>query len=323
MWPTPTDRELRRYRWRGESFDTAGRHPRRNRLCRRRAAGPLRTLRVEFPRARGGGHGRCTRTDIPDARADAAEEKRVAALLQAAGHRGAGRAPLPHAFIWRAPPGADRARAGQQAQTTADGRSRERAGCAQSRAPDAWLAGTAGSQLPWVFATHRARGRAGFDDPSAGAASRGGSGAAAPCAPARARELLRQETRASSWRAARARRARSRQRRRVLVSLRNANVHVDEAQILHGIDLEVPPANAGWCTGRTARASHPAAHDLWRSCGGGGRQHHAPGIVPGVPLEKFKLRTAYVAPHLQTWHATENAGDRGGCLGPLRQHRAQ
>ena len=27
------------------------------------------------------------------------------------------------------------------------------------------------------------------------------------------------------------------------------------------------------------------------------------GIVPGVPLEKFKLRTAYVAPHLQTWHA--------------------
>ena len=27
------------------------------------------------------------------------------------------------------------------------------------------------------------------------------------------------------------------------------------------------------------------------------------GIVPGVPLEEFKLRTAYVAPHLQTWHA--------------------
>ena len=27
------------------------------------------------------------------------------------------------------------------------------------------------------------------------------------------------------------------------------------------------------------------------------------GIVPGVPLEKFKLRTAYVAPHLQTWQA--------------------
>jgi ABC-type molybdenum transport system ATPase subunit/photorepair protein PhrA len=26
------------------------------------------------------------------------------------------------------------------------------------------------------------------------------------------------------------------------------------------------------------------------------------GIVPGVALEKFKLRTAYVAPHLQTWH---------------------
>jgi ABC-type molybdenum transport system ATPase subunit/photorepair protein PhrA len=26
------------------------------------------------------------------------------------------------------------------------------------------------------------------------------------------------------------------------------------------------------------------------------------GIIPGVALEKFKLRTAYVAPHLQTWH---------------------
>jgi ABC-type molybdenum transport system ATPase subunit/photorepair protein PhrA len=27
------------------------------------------------------------------------------------------------------------------------------------------------------------------------------------------------------------------------------------------------------------------------------------GVVPGVPLEKFKLRTAFVAPHLQTWQA--------------------
>jgi ABC-type molybdenum transport system ATPase subunit/photorepair protein PhrA len=26
------------------------------------------------------------------------------------------------------------------------------------------------------------------------------------------------------------------------------------------------------------------------------------GVVPGVPLESFRLRTAYVAPHLQTWH---------------------
>ncbi len=29
---------------------------------------------------------------------------------------------------------------------------------------------------------------------------------------------------------------------------------------------------------------------------------NARGIAPGVPLEAFKLRTAHVAPHLQTWH---------------------
>jgi ABC-type molybdenum transport system ATPase subunit/photorepair protein PhrA len=27
------------------------------------------------------------------------------------------------------------------------------------------------------------------------------------------------------------------------------------------------------------------------------------GVLPGVPLEQFKLNVAYVAPHLQTWHA--------------------
>ena len=78
---------------------------------------------------------------------------------------------------------------------------------------------------------------------------------------------------------------------------------VDDAHILRTIELEVAagecwvvhgPNGSGKSTLlRTLYGDHAVA-----SSGSISRQ----GIVPGVPLEKFKLRTAYVAPHLQTWH---------------------
>ena len=91
----------------------------------------------------------------------------------------------------------------------------------------------------------------------------------------------------------------------MLVALRNADVHVDEAHILHGIDLEVRAGDC-WVVHGAERLGqvHAAADYLRRSCRRGGRQPScAPASCPGVPLEQFKLRTAYVAPHLQTWHA--------------------
>jgi len=119
----------------------------------------------------------------------------------------------------------------------------------------------------------------------------------------RARELLKQEAAVFLATSAR-RRARRPQRRRVLVSLERADVYVDDVQILHRIGFEIAAGDCWVVHGangsgkstllRTLYGDHPVA--------AGGAIRRA-GIAPGVPLETFKLRTAYVAPHLQTWHA--------------------
>ena len=120
--------------------------------------------------------------------------------------------------------------------------------------------------------------------------------------PARARELLRQDSR--EFLAPGTRRRASRGRRRVLVELRNANVHVDEAHILHGIDLSVARGDCWVVHGPNGSGKSTLLRTIYGDHGvATGGSISRTGIVPGVPLEKFKLRTAYVAPHLQTWHA--------------------
>ena len=92
-----------------------------------------------------------------------------------------------------------------------------------------------------------------------------------------------------------------RTRPRVLVSLRNANVFIDGAPVLRDITMSV---RAGECwvvhgangSGkstllRTIYGDHGVASD-------GGIERA--GISPGIPLEKFRARTALVSPQLQS-----------------------
>jgi molybdate transport system ATP-binding protein len=171
-----------------------------------------------------------------------------------------------------------------------------------------FLESSAGSKLPWVFATHRQE-----DVPDsmthlleldAGRVTLRGAMRAS-----KARELLRQESRefGAAPPAAKANRGK-RAKRRVLVALERANVHVDDAQILHGIDLEVAARDCWVVHGPNGSGKSTLLRTIYgdHAVAAGGKIARA-GVIPGVPLESFKLRTAYVAPHLQTWHAPKMA----------------
>jgi ABC-type molybdenum transport system ATPase subunit/photorepair protein PhrA len=123
----------------------------------------------------------------------------------------------------------------------------------------------------------------------------------------RARALLRQESReflATSSSGRRRRRDRVGAKRRILVSLRHANVYVDDAHLLHDLSFEVRAGDCWVVHGGNGSGKSTLLRTIYGDHGvaAGGSITRA-GIVPGVPLEMFKLQTAYVAPHLQTWHA--------------------
>ena len=166
-----------------------------------------------------------------------------------------------------------------------------------------WLATTARSSMPWVLATHRRE-----DVPEAmthllelerGRVKRSGVMRAAA-----ARDLLRQEQRAFLAPRAKPRRTPTRRfRRRTLVELRKAHVHVDDAHVLHGVDLAVASGDCWVIHGHNGSGKTTLLRTIYGDHGvAAGGSIVRDGIIPGVPLEKFKLRTAYVAPHLQTWH---------------------
>ena len=167
-----------------------------------------------------------------------------------------------------------------------------------------FLEGSAASKLPWIFATHRQEDVPGamthLLELDAGRVKFRGAMRAG-----RARELLRQESREfSAARPAPATKAAQRRKRRVVVALQHANVHLDDAQILHGIDLTVAARDCWVVHGPNGSGKSTLLRTIYgdHAVAAGGRVIRD-GIVPGVPLESFKLRTAYVAPHLQTWHA--------------------
>ena len=118
VWPKPTGRELRRYRWQGETFDTpAG-------VADEIAyVGAERQDRYEHYdwnfRAREVVGTGVQRTDIPMRELRPRNRCRVAALLEATGHRRARRTPLSHVVVRRAAAGADRARAREPAEAAA------------------------------------------------------------------------------------------------------------------------------------------------------------------------------------------------------------
>lgn len=299
VWPKP-GAGLRRYRLRGETFDTpAG-------IADEIAyIGAERQDRYEHYdwnfRAREVVGTGLHRTDIPMQPLTAAEARRVAGLLGRLGvaHL-AERRFLTLSYGERRLVLIARALASRPRllllDEVANGLDRENHARFQ-----AWLQGTSRSAMPWVFATHRLG-----DVPDVmthlielerGRVTRTGAMRAS-----RARALLEQEAPAFLRKPAAAPRRRP-ERRRVLIRLRRANVYVDEAQILHGLDFEVAAGECWVVHGANGSGKTTLLRTIYGDhavAAGGGIERR--GIVPGVALEKFKLRTAYVAPHLQTWH---------------------
>jgi len=300
VWPKPTGRELRRYRFRGEAFDMpAG-------VAEEIAyVGAERQDRYEhydwnFRVHEVVGTG-VQRTDIPMRELKPAEQRRVATLLERLDIGTlAERRFLTLSYGERRLVLIARALASRPKLLLLD----EVANGLDARNHARflhWLNGTARLAMPWVFATHRSS-----DVPESmthlleleqGVVKRRGALRASA-----ARELLQQEARMFHSREARVK-VRPRNRR-VLVALRNANVHVDEAHILTGVDLEVRAGDCWVVHGPNGSGKSTLLRTIYgdHAVASGGTIVRA-GIVPGVPLEQFKLRTAYVAPHLQTWQA--------------------
>jgi molybdate transport system ATP-binding protein len=298
VWPTPTDRELRRYVWRGEKFDTPA-----GILDEIAYVGAERQDRYEhyewnFRASEVVGTG-LHRTDIPMHALTVAEQKRVTGLLRKLGIEAlAERRFLTLSYGERRLVLIARALASRPKLLLLDEVANGLDARNHARLLQ-WLAGTAGSALPWIFATHRRE-----DVPDSvthllelekGRVVRAGATRAAG-----ARELLRQE-KVAFFRGRAPRRKRSRSK--PLAAMRDAHVYVDDAHILHGINIEVRAGDCWVVHGANGSGKSTLLRTIYGDHGvaAGGEIRRA-GIVPGVPLEKFKLRTAYVAPHLQTWH---------------------
>ena len=300
VWPKPTGDELRRYRWRGENFDMpAG-------VSEEIAyVGAERQDRYEHYewnfRAREVVGTGVQRTDIPMRELTPREAEHVGSLLRRLGISAlAERRFLTLSYGERRLVLIARALASQPKLLLLDEVANGLDASNHAQFLN-WLNRTTRSSMPWVFATHRLH-----DVPDSmthlleleqGTVKRSG-----PMRPDKARALLQQDTRAFLSRKTKTRvQPRS---RRILVSLRHADVHVDEAHILTDIDIEVRAGDCWVVHGPNGSGKSTLLRTIYgdHAVASGGRIVRA-GIVPGVALEKFKLRTAYVAPHLQTWHA--------------------
>jgi molybdate transport system ATP-binding protein len=299
VWPKPTGNELRRYRWRGENFDMpAG-------VSEEIAyVGAERQDRYEHYdwnfRARDVVGTGVQRTDIPMRALTPAEDKQVGALFRRLRISAlADRRFLTLSYGERRLVLIARALASRPKLLLLD----EVANGLDARNHAlflTWLNSTARSSMPWVFATHRQE-----DVPDSmshllelnqGTVKQSGRTRAD-----RARALLQQDASAFHSRQTGARQRP--RKRRMVVALRHANVHVDEAHLLTDISLEVRAGDCWVVHGPNGSGKSTLLRTIYgdHAVASGGSIVRA-GIVPGVALEKFKLRTAYVAPHLQTWH---------------------
>lgn len=166
-----------------------------------------------------------------------------------------------------------------------------------------WLDHSSRSRLPWVLAAHRSAdipvsathalvldaGRVQFKGPIARAPLAKWFERADPSQSAAAKP-----SRASSKGAA---------RKRVLVALKQASVYIDGAHILRGIDLEVCAGQCWVVHGGNGSGKTTLLRTLYgdHAVAVGGTVYRR-GVEPGVSIEVFKLRAGLVAPHLQTDH---------------------
>jgi molybdate transport system ATP-binding protein len=299
VWPTPTGREVRHYRWKGGVRNTP--HELQDEIG---YVGPERQDKytrygwnhtVEEVVATG-----VHRTDIPLHSTSEADRRSVALILRRLRIESlAGRRFLTLSYGERRLTLLARALASRPRMLLLDELLNGLDEANHERARG-WLEGTARSSLPWVLSTHRVE-----DVPASathalvlehGRVVYRGSIRRAPL-----RRWLDHpvETRRSMPARIRGRGASE----RALVRLSNAHVHLDEHVALKNVSLTIHPGECWVVHGHNGSGKTTLLRTLYGDHGVavGGRIERA-GIEPGVPLQTFKERVGLVAAHLQADH---------------------
>lgn len=299
VWPTPTGREVRHYRWKGELWRAP--HEIQDEIG---YVGPERQDKytrygwnhtVEEVVATG-----IHRTDIPLHAPSDADRRRVAAIL-----RRLRIAPLARRRFLTLSYGERRltllarALASRPRMLLLDELLNGLDEAHHERALH-WLEGTARSALPWILSTHRVE-----DVPaSASHALVLEQGRIVYRGVIRRAPLTRWlERRAQTRGSARPHPRRQRPADRALVRLTNADVHLDEHVALKDVSLTVRAGDCWVVHGHNGSGKTTLLRTLYGDHGVAVGGHiERVGIVPGVPLQVFKERVGLVAAHLQADH---------------------
>ena len=310
VWPTPTGRERRSYRWRDETFSTP--------FEVKDEIGYLGPERQDKYARYGWNHTveqivgtGLYRTDIPLDVLSAGDHKRVAALLARLGIAGlAQRRFLSLSYGERRLTLLARILASGAKLLLLDELLNGLDATNRARALR-WLRHTTRSRLPWVLTTHRVedvpdgvthvlvleKGRVVYR----GKVGAGGRGLRAPL-----QRWLHAEHDQPPVSAAKRRGRAAARGGQPLVRLVNASVYLDEHVALEKISFEVRKRECWVVHGSNGSGKTTLLRTLYGDHGVavGGSVQRA-GIEPGVPLQVFKTRVGLVAPHLQTDHPQE------------------
>ncbi len=314
VWPTPTGREVRRYRWKGDLWRTpyevqdeigyvgAERQDRYTRYGWNHTVEQVVATGIH-------------RTDIPLHATSDAEQRRVASILRRLRIEAlAGRRFLTLSYGERRLVLLARTLASRPGLLLLDELLNGLDFTNHERALR-WLAGTARSALPWVLSTHRVE-----DVPSSathalvlehGRIEYRGSIRRAPLSrwlEGRSAAALRPSVhRRAGGAGAGANGGQRAHARRCpnwgLVRLTNAYVHLDGHVALKDISLTIQGGDCWVVHGHNGSGKTTLLRTLYGDYGVavGGRIERA-GIEAGVPLQVFKERVGIIAPHLQADH---------------------
>jgi molybdate transport system ATP-binding protein len=299
VWPTPTGREVRQYRWNGALWCTP--HEIRDEIAYVGSERQDKYTRygwnytVEQVVATG-----AHRTDIPLDPPSDADRRRVAAILRRLRiARLSGRRFLTLSYGERRLTLLARSLASQPKMLLLDELLNGLDEANHERARR-WLESTARSRLPWVLSTHRLE-----DVPDSathalvlehGRIVYRGSIRRAPLTRWLARGVKMPTTARANARVHRA-------PDHALVRLTNAHVHLDEHVALRSVSFTVHAGDCWVVHGHNGSGKTTLLRTLYGDHGVavGGRIERA-GIEPGVPLQVFRQRVGLVAAHLQADH---------------------
>ncbi|MDB6045840.1 MAG: hypothetical protein JWM63_4391 [Gammaproteobacteria bacterium] len=301
VWPTPTGREMRRYRWRGELWPSP--------FEVKEEIGYIGPERQDKYERYGWNHTveqivgtGLYRTDIPLDPLDSADHRRIHAVLaRLAVDALAARRFLSLSYGERRLVLLARALASRPKLLLLDELLNGLDEINHARAVR-WLEHTKRSRVPWVLATHRVEDMPGSATHALvlekGRVVYSGALRRAPLE----RWLNAEYDDLSSAAAPKKNRRRSTSQC-PLVRLTNASVYLDEHLALEKISFEVRAGECWVVHGRNGSGKTTLLRALYGDHGvaTGGRIERA-GIEPGVPLEVFKRRVGIVAPHLQADH---------------------